>query len=284
MKEEEKLMKLDLQKENKKIEMTQINGIKLSFFKMIYVLLQNQDDNIFRDVIFIIAQFVQLIAFPLGSAFDNSWKTFWYGTFGNFFKYFQIIHLFERENNNSTFYIIAYIVTCLYILMFIILVIYSLNLLSNYILKSHSVIGILLTIYEFECIVNIPFLKILFAVFKLSGESLDIAPAIKVKSFIHILMFIISIILILIYMILIILFHMTLFEFGAIHGKIRAAYTSSTEVLLVFAKFILVVCYQFITSELALAIITIIVSVFLLFDFLAKQPFINDSITKLYFI
>ena len=284
MKEEEKLMKLDLQKENKKIEMNQINGIKLSFFKMIYVLLQNQDDNIFRDVIFIIAQFVQLIAFPLGSAFDNSWKTFWYGTFGNFFKYFQIIHLFERENNNSTFYIIAYIVTCLYILMFIILVIYSLNLLSNYILKSHSVIGILLTIYEFECIVNIPFLKILFAVFKLSGESLDIAPAIKVKSFIHILMFIISIILILIYMILIILFHMTLFEFGAIHGKIRAAYTSSTEVLLVFAKFILVVCYQFITSELALAIITIIVSVFLLFDFLAKQPFINDSITKLYFI
>ena len=35
MKEEEKLMKLDLQKENKKIEMNQINGIKLSFFKMI---------------------------------------------------------------------------------------------------------------------------------------------------------------------------------------------------------------------------------------------------------
>ena len=159
MKEEEKLMKLDLQKENKKVEMNQINGIKLSFFKMIYVLLQNQDDNIFRDVIFIIAQFVQLIAFPLGSAFDDSWKTFWYGTFGNFFKYFQIIYLFERENNNSTFYIIAYIITCLYILVFIILVVYSLHLLSNYILKSHSVIGILLTIYEFESIVNIPFLK-----------------------------------------------------------------------------------------------------------------------------
>ena len=284
MKEEEKLMKLDLQKENKKIEMNQINGIKLSFFKMIYVLLQNQDDNIFRDVIFIIAQFVQLIAFPLGSAFDDSWKTFWYGTFGNFFKYFQIIHLFERTNNNSTFYIIAYIVTCLYILVFIILVVYSLNLLSNYILKSHSVIGILLTIYEFECIVNIPFLKILFAVFKLGEGNLDIAPAIKIKSFIHILMFIFSIILILIYMVLITLFHMTLFEFGAIHGKIRAAYTSSTEVLLVFAKFILVAAYQFITNELALAIITIIISVFLLFDFLAKQPFINDSITKLYFI
>ena len=277
-------MKLDLQKENKKIEMNQINGIKLSFFKMIYVLLQNQDDNIFRDVIFIIAQFVQLIAFPLSKAFDSSWKTYWYGTIGHFFRYFQIIYLFERDTENSSFYIIAYIITALYILIFIILVIYSLNLLSNYLLKSHSIIGILLTIYEFECIVNIPFLKILFAVFELSGESLDIAPAIKIKSFIHILMFIISIILTIVYLILIILFHMTLFEFGAIHGKIRAAYTSSTEVLLVIMKFVMVVSYQFITNELALAIITCIVSVFLLFDFLGKQPFINDSISKLYFI
>ena len=284
MKEEEKLMKLDLTKENKKLEMNQINGVKLSFFKMIYVLLQNQDDNIFRDIIFIIAQFVQLIAFPLGSAFDDSWKTFWYGTFGNFFKYFQIIHFFERTNNNSAFYIIAYILTCLYILVFVILVVYSLHLLSNYILKSHSIIGILLTIYEFECVVNIPFLKILFAVFDLSGESLYIAPAIKIKSFIHILMIIISILLVICYMVLIILFHMTFFEFGAIHGKIRAAYTSSTEVLLVFSKFVSVVVYQFITNQLALAIITLVLSVFLLFDFLAKQPFINDSITKLYFI
>ena len=284
LKEEEKLMKLDLQKENKKIEMKQINGIKLSFFKMIYVLLQNQDDNILRDVVFIIAQFVQLIAFPLGSAFDDSWKTFWYGTFGHFFKYFQIVHIFERANSNSTFYIIVYIITCIYILIFIILVVYSLHLLSNYILKSHSIIGILLTIYEFESVVNIPFLKILFAVFKLSGDSLDIAPAIKIKSFIHVLMIIISILFTIIYMVLITLFHITLFEFGAIHGKIRAAYTSSTEVLLVFAKFICVVAYQFITNQLALAIITTILSVFLLFDFLAKQPFINDSITKLYFI
>ena len=282
--EEEKLMKLDLQKENKKTEMNQINGIKLSFFKMVYTLLQNQDDNILRDVIFIIAQFIQLIAFPLGKAFDGSWKTYWYGTVGHFFRYFQIIHLFERENGNSSFYIITYIIVCLYILVFVILVIYCLNLLSNYILKSHSIIEILLTIYEFESIVNIPFLKILFAVFTFKGETLEIAPAIKIKSFIHILMFIISILLIICYMVLILLLHMTFFEFGAIHGKLRAAYTSSTEVLLVIVKFVLVVVFQFIENELALAIITIIISVFSLMDFLAKQPFINDSITKLYYI
>ena len=130
MKKEEKLiMKLDLQKENKKIEMNQIND--LSFYKMIYVLLQNQDNNIFRDVIFIIAQFVQLIAFPLGKTFDDSWKTYRYSTVGDYFQYLQIIHIFKRDKNNSSFYIITYIITCLYIIIF---------LLSNYTLKSHSVI------------------------------------------------------------------------------------------------------------------------------------------------
>ena len=280
MKEEEKLMKLDLQKENKKIEANQIDGIKLSFFKMIYVLLQNQTDNYFRDVIFIISQFIQLISFPLDTAFSSGWKTFWYGTIGHFFRYFQLIYLWY---GNSQFYIISYILTVIYILIFIVLVIYTLHLLSNYILKSHSIIGILLTIYEFECIVNIPFLKILFAVFSLSNESLEVAPLIKIKSLIHIFMIIISILLILCYLVLIILFHMTLFEFGAIHGKIRAAFTSSTEVKLVLCKFILVLAYHFIRHEFALAIITFVISIFLLFDFLGKQPFINNSITKLYY-
>jgi len=280
MKEEEKLMKLDLQKENKKIEANQITGIKLYFFKMIYVLLQNQIDNYFRDVIFIIAQFVQLMSFPLDTAFSSGWKNFWYGTIGNFFRYFQLIYLWY---GNSQFYIISYIIAAIYILIFIILVIYTLHLLSNYILKSKAVIGILLTIYEFECIVNIPFFKILFSVFNFENELLEIAPFITCKGSLHIGMILISIILIICYLILIILFHMTLFEFGAIHGKVRAAFTSSTEVMLVLVKFILVVCYQFIKHQMALSLITLGLSLFLLVNFLDKQPFINNTIMKLYF-
>ena len=281
MKEEAKLMKLDLQKENKKIEANQINGIKLYFFKMIYVLLQNQTDNYFRDVLFIISQFIQLMSFPLDKTFSSGWKNFWYGTVGNFFRYFQLIYLWY---GNSQFYIISYIIAIIYILIFIILVIYTLHLLSNYILKSKTVIGILLTIYEFECILNIPFLKILFSVFNFQNEVLEIAPSIVCKGGIHIGMIIISVILIICYLVLIILFHMTLFEFGAIHGKIRAAFTSSTEVNLVIVKFILIVAYQFIRHKMALALITFCLSGFLLFNFLEKQPFINNTITKLYFV
>ena len=280
MKEEEKLMKLDLQKENKKIEANQINGIKLYFFRMIYVLLQNQIDNYFRDVVFIIAQFIQLMSFPLDTAFSSGWKNFWYGTVGHFFSYFQLIYLWY---GNSQFYIISYIIASIYILIFVVLVIYTLHLLSNYILKSKTVIGILLTIYEFECVLNIPFLKILLAVFSFDSEKLEVAPIIACKGSIHIGMIIISCILIICYLFLIILFHMTLFEFGAIHGKIRAAFTSSTEVLLVIIKFILVIAYQFIKHEMALALITFVFGAFLLFNFLEKQPFINNTITKIYF-
>ena len=280
MKEEEKLMKLDLQKENKKIESNQINGIKLYFFKMIYVLLQNQIDNYFRDVIFIIAQFIQLISFPLDTAFSSGWKNFWYGTIGHFFRYFQLIYLWY---GNSNFYIISYLIAAGYIIVFVVLVIYTLHLLSNYILKNKTVIGILLTIYEFECVLNIPFFKILFSVFDFKNEKLEIAPLIACKGSLHIGMIIISIICIICYLVLIILFHMTLFEFGAIHGKVRAAFTSSTEVKLVIVKFILVIVYQFIRHQMALALITFCLSVFLLMDFLGKQPFINNTITKLYF-
>ena len=280
IKEEDKLMKLDLQKENKKIEANQINGIKLYFFKMIYVLLQNQTDNYFRDVIFIIAQFIQLMSFPLDTAFSSGWKNFWYGTIGHFFRYFQLIYLWY---GNSQFYLISYFIAAGYIIIFIILVIYTLNLLSNYILKNKTVIGILLTIYEFECIVNIPFYKILFSVFNFENEKLEIAPVISCRGSLHIGMIIISSICIICYLVLIVLFHMTLFEFGAIHGKVRAAFTSSTEVMLVIVKFILVIVYQFIKHQMALALITFCFSVFLLVDFLAKQPFINNTITKLYF-
>ena len=162
LKEEEKLMKLDLQKEVKKLEANQIQGIKLSFFRLVYVLLQNQTDSYFRDVIFIIVQFLQLMAFPMDTVFSSGWKNYWYGTVGNFFRYFQLIFLWY---GNSQFYIISYIISSLYIIFFLILFTYTLRLLANYLLRSKSIIGILLTVYEFETLVNIPFLKILTAVF-----------------------------------------------------------------------------------------------------------------------
>ncbi len=280
-KEEAKLMKLDLQKENKKIEKNEVLGIKLYFFRLIYVLLQNQKDNYLRDLMFIIIQFIQLIAFPMDRIFTKGWKTYLYGSVGNFLRFFQLIYLWE---DNGQFYIISFISACLYILIFIILIIYSIHLLSNYLLRSKTIIGIILTLYEFESCLIVPFSKILLGVFSCENKVMKYSTNIKCYEGLHIGMIFIGCFLLIIYLVIIYLFHMTLFEFGAIHGKLKAAFTSSTEVKLVLMKIALVIIYQFIKHELALALITFCIGIFLLFDFLSKMPFIKNSINKLYFI
>ena len=280
-KEEAKLMKLDLQTENKKIEKKEVLGIKLYFFRLIYVLLQNQKDSYFGDIMLIIIQFIQLIAFPMDKIFAKGWKNCWYGVVGHFLRYFQLLYLWEE---NGQFYIISYITTCLYILLFTILIIYALRLLSNYLLRSKGIIGIILILYEFESCLTIPFSKILLGVFSCENNVMKYSTNIKCYGGLHIGMIIISCLIIIVYIIPIILFHMTLYEFGAIHGKLRAAFTSSTEVKLVFMKLILVIIYQFIKYEMALSLITFCIGIFLLFDFLDKKPFIKNSINKLYFI
>ena len=274
-------MSLDLKKENKKIEKNEILGLKLYFFRLIYVLLQNQQDNILRDLMFIVIQFIQLIAFPLDRVFSSGWKNFWFGTVGNFLRYFQLLYLWQ---GNGQFYIISYIVTCLYILIFIILIIYSVNLLANYLLKARSIITILLTLYEFETCLNIPFTKILLAVFSCENNYMEYSTNIECYKGLHIGMIITSCIFLIVFNIPVILFHITLFEFGAIHGKLKAAFTSSTEVKLVLMKLALVILYQFVKHQMVLAIITFLIAVFLLFDFIGKQPYIKNTIVKLYLI
>ena len=123
MKEEEKLLRLDLQKENKKNETNQIGEIKLTFFKMIYLLLQIDYENNFREILFTILQFIQLMAFSLDKVFSSGWKTYWYGTIGSFFRYCQLVPLWS---GNSNFFIISYMLTCVYILFLAFLLIYIL--------------------------------------------------------------------------------------------------------------------------------------------------------------
>ena len=281
IKEEAKLMSLDLKKENKKIEKNEILGIKLYFFRLIYVLLQNQQDNILRDLMFIVIQFIQLIAFPMDRVFSSGWKNYWYGTVGSFLRYFQLLYLWQ---GNGQFYIISYLVTCIYILIFIVLIIYSVNLLANYLLKTKSIISILLTLYEFETCLNIPFTKILLAVFSCKNNYMEYSTNIECYKGLHIGMIIISCVFLILFIVPTILFHITLFEFGAIHGKLKAAFTSSCEVKLVLMKIVLVILYQFVKHQMVLAIITFLIAVFLLFDFIGKQPYIKNTIVKLYLI
>ena len=100
----------------------------------------------------------------------------------------------------------------------------------------------------------------------------------------HIFLIIFSTILSLIFLFLIILFRSTLYEFGSYKEKLKAAYTSSTELLLELAKTLLIILFQFIKNEMALAILTFFISLILYVHFLKKKPFYNGLTMKLYSI
>ena len=105
MKEEKKLMKLQIENENKKIENIQKSNLKLYLFNFVHLLLQTQVENNFLDYLLIVSQFIQLMAFPMDSIFSSGWKTSWYKTIGHFFHYFQSSLIFI---DFSHFYIISF--------------------------------------------------------------------------------------------------------------------------------------------------------------------------------
>ena len=282
MKEEKILMKLELQNENQRAETVSISGIKLYFFKFIYFLLQKDMENNFLDYILIIGQFIQLMAFLLDSIFSSGWKTLWFGTVGNFFHYIQLIFIFIEHGD---FFIISYIISFLYIIIFIVLIFFAIHRLSISSIRPKKLFEILSHIIRYNTILCIPFLKILFSIFSCDDNGYLVNNnSIKCHESIHIGMMIISSICVIIYFIILILIKMTFFEFGVLYDKLKAAYTSSTEVLLILTKFILVILYQFIKHKMAICIITLIISIFIFFDFYEIQPFTNTNLNKTYFI
>ena len=281
MKEEQRLLNLDLQKEQKRQGINQNEGIKLYLFRALYSILKYYGLNHFCDILFTVFSFVQLMAFPMDTVFSSGWKNFWYNTIGSFFRYFQLVPLWR---GNSQFFIITYIITCLYFLILLIAFFHILIESTSLSYRSQFSNKLITSFLEFEIILSIPFLRTLFAVFTCENDILVVAPDFKCKSGIHLCLMIISIFFILIYAFLNFIFYSTLFEFGANNAKLKSAYTSSTQVLLEIIKLILIILYEFIKNEMILSIITFILSLILLIDFLNKQPFSNGLAMKLYWI
>ena len=279
MKEEKKLMKLNLKNENQKLENIQISGIQLYFFNFVHFLLQTQSENYFMEYLLIIYQFIQLMAFPMDLVFSSGWKTSWFKTLAHFFHYFQLLFIFIDFNH---FYIISFFTTFLYILIFIILLVISMHRLEKYSTIPDIVLLSIYLLIQLNTIFHIPIFKILFNVFSCEKNNILFNENIVCKGKIHIMMIVISCILIIFYFPILILFKKIYFEFGVIRNKLKTAFTSSTEVLLVLVNFILVIVYQFIRNEIALSIITFILSLSLFIDYYGKQPFANGNLNKTY--
>ena len=71
MKEEEKLLKLDLKKEQSKQSLNQPEGIQLYFFRALYCIFLCRGLNMFCHILFTILEFMQLMAFPMDKIFSS---------------------------------------------------------------------------------------------------------------------------------------------------------------------------------------------------------------------
>ena len=274
----ERLIDVELKIQHLKEEEVSTNGFKLYLFEALYSIQQYFGIYKFLDLTFIIIEFIQLIAFPMDKTFNINQSNLWAKTIGNFFRYFQLTYLW----NNSSFFIIAYILICIYIIILLSLFLHI--LIKNKLIKSNAIMIVIAIMIQLLIILNIPFLRTLFAVFSCHNNSVEIYQEIKCKSIIHIILIIISFIFIIIFKLFIIVFHYLVYEFGHNSNILKSGYTSSTEVMLDIAKFLLIIIYQFISNEIALSIISLALSVILLIHFLIIQPYSNNFTMKLYLL
>ena len=278
MADPEKLINLELQihHQHQTEDLIFLKGFKLNLYKTLYSIQQLYGSNKFLDVLFIIFEFIQLMAFPIDLFFDeNSDNNDFTKAITNFFRYFQLIFLWK-----DSFFIISYIITCLYILIFFILFLYV-------VIKHKSprwiyIIKIIVLIIQIQNVLNIPFLRTLFSVFSCENDVLKMTSKIKCKGSFHILLISLSIAIIIILKSMVILFHTILFEFGNHPNKLKSGYSSSADILLDLTKLILSLFYQFISHKMTLSIITLLLGIIILIHFLVKEPYSNAFTNKLY--
>ena len=189
MKEEKKLMLLNLEDEKQKLKTIQVSGIKLYFFNFVYYLLQNHIENPFIDYFLIIYQFIQLMAFPIDTFFSSGWETYWFKIVGYFYHYFQSFFIFNDFNH---FYVILFFITLLYILVFIILLSLSIFQLQKNSKISKSISKLVNITIQLNTILSLPFLKILIKAFCCDSDNTLFTVNIKCNSTLHIIIIIIS--------------------------------------------------------------------------------------------
>ncbi len=267
MANEEKMINLNLQIEHHQEDITFEKGFKLYLFETLYRIQQFIGIFKFVDILLAVFEFIQLMAFPLVITFDESWGNHWVKTISNFFRYFHLIFLWK----NASFFIITYILICIYIILFLIL--FLRILVKHKIYVSTKLIQLIAVMIQIQAVLDISFLRTLSSTFSCENNNLEISSEIKCKSGVHIFLVILSIILIIILKTMTFLFHTTLYEYGVFPNKLKAAYSSSNEFILDFIKLLLIILYQFISHQMALAIITLLISIIILINFLVIKPY-----------
>ena len=274
-------LKLNINKTSNKAS-NLVNGIKSHFFHLIYILIQNQADDIFLESILIVFQFIQLISFPLCDIFKDGWKKKYYKTISLFFQYTTITPIFE---GNNKIFIVMYFFVIIYVIFNIVVFSYGMFLVSKYQLKSEFLIELLIKIFKFDSVIFLPITKMLFSVYGCENKRMKYANDIKCFKSIHWGLCIISGIMLIIYLYISIIVHIIFYEFHPSKRAIMAKLISKTDTQLIIIKFILVFLYQFFPKEdLLLSSITLIFGTLFTYEFWKYKPYFDRYITNLLLI
>ena len=153
MEHEEELIKINLEIDHNKEDFKEIKGFKLYLFESLYLIEQYHGLYKFWDILFTIFEFLQLMAFSMDKTFDESWGNHWVKTIGNFFRYIQLFFLWKK----TSFFIIAFIIICIYLIAFISLFFYVLSKSFKFI--QIQVIKILVLMLQINIFLHIPILR-----------------------------------------------------------------------------------------------------------------------------
>ena len=274
--DKEKLINTNLIIEHYKEEFNSFKGFKLNLFKALSLIQQFYGLNKLLDIVFTMIEFVQLIAFPIGKIFNDDWGNYWVNKIGTFFRFFQLFHLWK----GTSFFMVIYILTCIYISIF--LVLFLIILIKPYTFVSERIAKIIALMLQIQIILNIPILRTLFYIFSFKENFCGISSNIKCKSDIHIVLMSISTILLIIYKLLTLLFNTTLNAFGINPNQLKSGYSSSPGILLDLTELLLTIFYQFISVPSLLVLISLLLSIIIFFHFLLVQPYSNIFTMKLY--
>ena len=256
-----------------------VSGIKLHFFHLIYILIQNQADEIFLESVLIIFQFIQLISFPLCDIFKKGWKKKYYSTISLFFQYTTITPIFK---GNNQLFIVMYFFVIIYVIFNIIVFSYGMYLVSKYQLKSEFLIDLLIKIFKFDAVIFLPITKMLFCVYECENDKMKYAKDIKCFEKIHWGLCVISGIMIIIYSYFSFIVHIIFYEFHPSKRAIMAKLISKTDTQLILTKLILVFLYQFFPKEdLLLSTLTLILGLLFTYEFWKYKPYFDRYITNL---
>ena len=276
MDKEDQIINIVLQIEQYKENIISTKSFKSHLLETLFLIQQFQGNYKFIEILFTIFEFIQLMSFPFDKTFNETWGTYWVKTIGNYFRFTQLIYLWQR----TTFIFISYILTCLYIIIFI-------SIFIRILFKSKKtelikIIKLLELMILFQKVLNIPFMRILFSVFSCKNVFTEIYSEIKCKSGFHYFFIFISVILIIIHKIITLIFNTTLYEFGFESDKLITGYSSSANVLLDIIELILIISYQFISHRMTLSLISLFISLLILIHFLVIHPFSNEFTIKFY--